>query len=339
MGIVIVFFLLRLIKITIVPVFADEAIYIRWSQVMRAESTLRFLPLSDGKQPLFMWILMPLLGFLKDPLVAGRMLSILSGLVTMVGIFLLSLSLFRSKSVALISSFLYAVVPFAVFFDRLALVDSLLTTFGVWVLFLSVLLVENPRLDLAMITGLVLGGGLLTKSPAMFFVLLLPAAAIMLPFTSRKELVGKLVILVGLWIVVYGLAFAVYSILRLGPSFHMIALRNKDYVFSFGEVLSHPLDPFKPHIGQVWEWLMSFLGIPLILAFLGGFTVGIIRLRKQILLLVVWFLLPLVAQMAFAKVFTARYIFFTIPAFLLVCGFFLACLFERPKTFCSVVWS
>src|SRR4030043_36113 len=98
MGILVIFFFLRMINLTILPVFADEAIYIRWSQVMSAESTLRFLPLSDGKQPLFMWILMPLLSFFRDPLVAGRILSVFSGLVTMVGVFLLSFSLFRFGS-------------------------------------------------------------------------------------------------------------------------------------------------------------------------------------------------------------------------------------------------
>ena len=43
------------------PVFADESIYIRWAQIMRSEATLRFLPLSDGKQPLFMWAAIPFL--------------------------------------------------------------------------------------------------------------------------------------------------------------------------------------------------------------------------------------------------------------------------------------
>jgi len=42
------YFILRLPNLTLQPIFADEAIYIRWAQVMRAESTLRFLPLSDG---------------------------------------------------------------------------------------------------------------------------------------------------------------------------------------------------------------------------------------------------------------------------------------------------
>jgi len=48
------YFFTRLFGLTKLPVFADEAIYLRWSQVIRAVESLRFLPLTDGKQPLFM---------------------------------------------------------------------------------------------------------------------------------------------------------------------------------------------------------------------------------------------------------------------------------------------
>ena len=319
LGVTILYFFLRLKNLTILPIFADEAIYIRWSQVMKAESTLRFLPLSDGKQPLFMWLLMPVFSFFNDPLFAGRFLSVMAGFGTLLGIFLLSLGLFRSRVVALLSCLIYALVPFAVFFDRMALVDSLLTMFGVWILFLGVLLVRYQRIDLAMVTGLVLGGALLTKSPAMFFAFLLPVAAILLPTKSRRNLLASLLKLVGLWLIVYIFAFGAYNILRLGPNFHMIAARNLDYVFSFREILAHPLDPFRPHIGQVWEWFLVFLGWPLIIAFFGGIIFGARKWPRQTILLLSWFFLPLLAQMAIAKVFTARYIFFMIP-FLLIFG-------------------
>src|SRR3989304_6028586 len=68
---------LRLFKLTYLPIFGDEAIYIRWAQVMRAEPTLRFLPLSDGKQPLFMWVVIPFLKVISNPLFAGRLVSLL----------------------------------------------------------------------------------------------------------------------------------------------------------------------------------------------------------------------------------------------------------------------
>ena len=61
------YFLLRLPNLTSQPIFADEAIYIRWAQVMRAEPTLRFISMTDGKTPLFMWVLIPLFKVFKDP--------------------------------------------------------------------------------------------------------------------------------------------------------------------------------------------------------------------------------------------------------------------------------
>src|SRR3989344_7269042 len=109
---------LRLYNLTILPVFADEAIYIRWSQIMSAEPTLRFLPLSDGKQALFMWVLMFLVRRFDDPLFIGRLISVLSGLGTMTGVFVLSFILFKSKKVAIVTILIYAVSPFVLFFDR-----------------------------------------------------------------------------------------------------------------------------------------------------------------------------------------------------------------------------
>jgi predicted membrane-bound mannosyltransferase len=77
--IIILGILLRLLNLNSLPVFADEAIYVRWSQVMQAEPGLRFLPLSDGKQPLYMWLTIPFLKLVTDPLLAGRVLTALSG--------------------------------------------------------------------------------------------------------------------------------------------------------------------------------------------------------------------------------------------------------------------
>src|SRR3989344_8489093 len=132
MAILLLAILLRTYNIFSIPIFADEAIYIRWAQVMRAVSSLRFLPLDDGKQPLFMWLMIPFLKVIGDPLLAGRTLSMLAGLGTLTGIFLVTLRLFKNKKTAILAALIYAVSPFTVFFDRMALVDSLLMCFGVW---------------------------------------------------------------------------------------------------------------------------------------------------------------------------------------------------------------
>lgn len=86
----IVFFATRLQNLNSIPVFGDEAIYIRWSQIIKSVETLRFIPVTDGKQPLFMWILAVFLKFFNDPLFAGRLVSVFSGFEILSVIFLVS---------------------------------------------------------------------------------------------------------------------------------------------------------------------------------------------------------------------------------------------------------
>jgi hypothetical protein len=82
-----VYFFTRLQHLEAIPVFGDEAIYVRWSQIIKNEETLRFIPQTDGKQPLFMWLTSLSLRLVADPLVAGRLVSVLAGFFTLIGIF------------------------------------------------------------------------------------------------------------------------------------------------------------------------------------------------------------------------------------------------------------
>lgn len=321
------YFFSRLSHLTSIPVFCDEAIYIRWAQIMRSIPSLRFIPLSDGKQPLFMWLVMPFLKFISDPLVAGRTVSVLAGLGTMVGVGVLSYLLFEKKEIGLFASILYLVSPFVFFFDRMALADGLLSMFGIWFLIVAVLLINNRRLDLAMLAGIVLGLGLITKSPAVFFAILLPTTLLLL--ASHKKMSWKLPIIVsrqhllaigkifGLWIILYLFAFAIYNILRLGPEFHMIAIRNKDYVYSLSEILKHPLSPLVDNLKSVIGWYWILLTPPIFVLGLLGIWFTLKRNLKAGLFLLIWWLIPLLAQSAIAKVYTARYVLFTVPIFLL----------------------
>lgn len=330
--IVVGYFLSRLINLTLIPVFVDEAIYIRWAQVMRAVASLRFLPLSDGKQPLFMWLIIPFLKAVPDPLLAGRMVSLLAGFGTMIGVFVLSFILFKKKEISFLASLLYLISPFTLFFDRMALADGLLSFFGIWVFIFLILLVKQPRLDLAIISGILLGLGLITKSPALFFALFAPSTIILFSFgkDGKEKLLFFLKIL-GFWLIVGLFGWAIYNILRLGPEFHMIAIRNKDYLFSISEVLRHPLDPFwgnfKNELSWFWILLTPF-------TFAVGVFGGILALRKyfkESLLLWFWILVPLLGQSAVAKVYTSRYILFVVPLFLVFAGFALENFFRGTK--------
>ncbi len=311
-ALILVLFSLRFFHLTILPVFADEAIYVRWAQVMRAEETLRFLPLSDGKQPLFMWIVIPFLKFIGNPLVAGRIVSVLSGLGTMIGVSLLSYLLFKSKKVAMAAGFIYSVSPFLFFFDRMALVDSMLAMFTIWTFILGYLAYTKERLDYAMLAGFTLGGAWLTKSPALFVAIMLPT--LWLFIKSPKRLIKVIPLTLATLLIGYGM----FNILRLGPNWHMIGSRNLDYVYSINHLLTNPFDPLKPFLLQSWQWLVMMGPWPLLVLGVFGYFINWKKNWKHMIVLTIWFLGPIVVQSEFAKVLTARYILFTIPFLVII---------------------
>lgn len=310
---------LRLYHLDLLPVFADEAIYVRWAQVMRAEPTLRFVPLSDGKQPLFMWSTIPFLKLISNPVIAGRMVSVLAGVGSLIGVFVLTYYLFKSKKAALVASLIYATSPFSVFFDRMALVDSMLTMFGVWILLLAILTVRTLRLDFAMLTGFALGGALLTKSPALFFTLLIPSVYFLSKWPKKKdEIIFHLVKLMSLTVVIYVIGYGMFNILRLGPNFHMLGIRNQDYVFPLNHLWTNPKDPFIFHFHRSLQWLWIMGPSVFVVLVVVGFGGNIKKYWKQLLVVGLWGMGPLLAQSMFARVFTARYVLFSIPPLMVV---------------------
>jgi 4-amino-4-deoxy-L-arabinose transferase-like glycosyltransferase len=305
---------LRLSNLNSLPIFVDEAIYVRWAQVMQAESTLRFLPLSDGKQPLFMWTVIPFLKIFSDPLFAGRFTSVLTGMGILLGVGVLAHLLFKSRKAVFFAMFLTAISPYSVFFDRMALVDSMLAMFGLWSLILAILTVRLLRLDMAMFMGFSLGGALLTKSPALFFQLLLPTSIIATswPKTLKSKII-KLLKISGLFVVSYGISQIMFNILRLGPNFHLLTSRNYDYVYPYNHIFENFLDPFVPHLKDVFNWIRYYGPWPLFIFILIALAIGIKRYKKETLLLFIFILVPTFAQCFYAKVFTARYLYFVIP--------------------------
>lgn len=309
------YFVVRLPNLTSQPIFADEAIYIRWAQVMRAEPTLRFVSLTDGKTPLFMWMMIPVFKVVADPLLAGRLLSVVFGYVTLLGVLAIGAK-FVDKRVGLWAAFLVAVSPYMVFFDRMALVDSMLASFGVWACFFSLWLARSSRLDLAIILGFVLGGGILTKTPGYFNVMM--SALALLSVRRKKVTWMKRLKLVGLFVVVWVISMGVYNMLRLGPGFSSLASRNSDYVHPWSRLWTVAFDPFLPHLKDLGEWLPILLTWPVILLVLAGVVAMVVRRQMVALVVLLWALVPLLVELALLKTFTTRYILPSIPLLLLV---------------------
>lgn len=303
-----IFFLTRLIHITQMPIFTDEAIYLRWAQIAKNDASWRFISLTDGKQPLFVWLTMVAMRFVSDPLLAGRLVSTCAGFLTMAGMGFLGNELFQSRRAGFFSALLYLISPFALIYDRMALMDTLVGTFAVWGLYLAILLIKNLRLDVALILGAVLGGGVLTKTSGFFNIYLLPFTILLFNWKGKRRAVG-LVKWIFLAILAVVISQLLYGILRLSPWFHMVAQKDATFVYPLHEWVVHPFTFFWGNLQGLFDWLKIYLTGPILILVFGS-LVSIIKNPKEKVLLFIWFLLPFVALALFGKVLYPRFIFF-----------------------------
>lgn len=307
---IIVFSLSRLYNILLIPLFTDEAIYVRWSQIARFDASWRFISLTDGKQPLFVWLTMTVMRFISDPLLAGRLVSVGAGLASMVGLFLLAHELFKSRWISFITATVYLIFPMSLIYDRMALYDGLVGTFAVWSLYLAILLVRSLRLDVALILGMVIGAGLLTKSSGLFNLYLLPFTLLLFDW-QNKDRGARFFKWVGLAVIAVIEAFACQSILRLSPFFHIIGEKDTVFIYSFSEWRTHPLEFFQGNFLGLWDWFITYLTWPQIILIGLSFFI-FLKFTKEKILLLSWFAPPFIALALLGKVLYPRFILFMI---------------------------
>ena len=173
------YLLTHLFNLTALPVFADESIYIRWSQLILDDNwRYLFFALNDGKTPLFIWNMVPFLNLFQDPLFAGRLVSVLFGLGQVWLLSKVTWEITKNSTAAALAAVLSAWLPFWFFYQRMALMDIPLTFWlliSFWASVRLTLVKSNRkfnRLNLKWITILAIGFGaaLWTKIPAVLFV-------------------------------------------------------------------------------------------------------------------------------------------------------------------------
>ncbi|MFH2062200.1 MAG: glycosyltransferase family 39 protein, partial [Candidatus Beckwithbacteria bacterium] len=310
--IVLIFFILRLFNLNLIPIFADEAIYIRWAQLILKGDY--FIPLSDGKTPLFMWLLTPLLKIISNPLIAGRTLSTISGLATLFGVYFLTKKLFNKKT-ALLASALVTIQPFLLFYDRLSLVDTLLTALIIWSLYLSLKLIEKPTLKRALVLGLVWAAALLTKPSASMFIILTPS---LLLLTPPKKWIKKIKTLILPGAITGIIALSIYSLLRISSAFHLINSRSADYLRTPAEFFSSWFEFFPDTLNVYLSWINSYLTWPGLILLIVSLVLSLKHKQKRIYILSLLIIIPVIVQASVGKIVYPRYLLPIIPFIIII---------------------
>lgn len=304
-----VYFLTRLINLEKFPIFTDEGIYIHWAKIAWHDASLRFISLTDGKQPLQTWATIPLLKlFPNNPLFAGRLFSVIAGFASLIGLFSLLFYLFEKKT-AYYGAFLYILTPYFLFYDRMALTDSAVNASFIGILFFSILLTKTVRLDIALLFGLMGGLALLTKSSTQLFILLAAFSPLLILKEIKKDKI-KLINFYLLYLIVLTFSFVIYNIQRLSPYMHYIGIKNTTFLMTKEEFLKAPFSLFFGNFKDVWVdiiWESGFI-LPLISLF--GWFILLKKEKNLFFYLSLWFFIPLLIICSFAKVIFPRYLIF-----------------------------
>lgn len=323
-ALIVLFFFSRLITLDKFPIFSDEGIYIRWAKVAWHDASWRFISLTDGKQPLQTWGTIPFLKlFPENALLAGRLFSVFTGFIGLVGMFALLYYLFNKRT-ALIGSFIYVFTPFFLFYDRLALADSAVNAGFIWILFLSILLAKTRRLDVALVFGLVVGFSLLTKSSVRIFLALSAFAPILFFAKNIKKNLTDLFNFYILFSLAGLISLVIYNIQRLSPFFHYVAEKNKTFVMTLAEFKQNPFAGFFHNIQIIPEYVVNESGFILVFFAALGLWYLFKKDKKLSLYLISWILIPFLAIAFFSKVIFPRYLIFFGSLFVILASYYLS---------------
>lgn len=316
-----VYLVLTLTNLTKLPIFVDEALYLRWAQIAWHDASWRFISLTDGKQPLYIWFVIPFMKFISDPLVAGRTASVIAGLASVLGMGYLGW-LVKDKRLGFFAMLLTVFSPYLFFYARFGVMESLLTASGIVVICLSILLARYNRLDLALILGMTTGAALLVKSSAMFFALVTPIPYLF-TLTSRTIFSKKTVKYLLLLGIAWGVACVIYNVQRLSPWMHMIGEKNSFFIVSYSEIFADPKRLWNNFL-DIWRWQGAYTTWPLIATALAGLIILAKSSVRTALTALAWFLVPVIGTVAVARLFAPRYIVFATPYLLLLAAYFLS---------------
>jgi hypothetical protein len=171
------------------PAFEDEGSQLRWIWGIIEEGEW-LQPLDEGK-PLEAWPMVPLVWLGFPALAAMRGLHVLAGMIGAVLTYALALEV-SDRRTALASAVLFAICPFAVYLQRLALSDMFMCAAGIGVLLSAIKLIKSPTWPYAGALALSLVLAAFCKFPVGFvFLISMPLALVLMPSRERRGLLRR----------------------------------------------------------------------------------------------------------------------------------------------------
>jgi 4-amino-4-deoxy-L-arabinose transferase-like glycosyltransferase len=305
------------------PYFLDEGTYARFTERAAASTDQLFVSLEIGREPLQIWLGLPLVELGVNPLTAMRAVSVAAGLATVAVIGLLARRV-GGDLAGLAGAGLAVVVPFFVVHDGIGIMEPLVTLVMAAALLAQVELARRPSLRLGVVLGVVLAAAVLTKENTKPAIALIPIGLLLLDW-DREGRGPRLRRWAGAVAIALAMAVAANVLMRLSPYWdELVAERSDPGLYTVRRVSDVLGDPFSSW-GAAWDAygpaFSGYLTLPLAGAAIAGAVLGLRRRPRGTLVLLAWVLIPLAIALSFALGPFPRHVMYLMPPVLVLAAY------------------
>lgn len=319
------------INILGLPLYLDEGLYVFWASLFTKDPSFAYLSLQDGKTPFYIWLISFLSRFFTDPLLTGRLISVLGAAVTAFCWVLIVFKITGVKKTAVLYAALFLITPYSVLIGRMAFVDSLLTAFAslsLLMLFMAFACIKANELKIipavicVTLSGLFLALAYMTKTSAKIFLF---AELFMLLFWGYQLFKDKKIAHIILLIFFTALSLIVYKELtgymQIGAHrfWGMIESKESQLTFSVPEILKRVfvdknISIYLTNAPIAASYLLIYLSSFLVFTAIG--IIQVIKKQRQLFWLLGYLVFLSAGVFLSGKVVASRYYYILVPPLL-----------------------
>ncbi|MCR4329324.1 MAG: glycosyltransferase family 39 protein [Candidatus Roizmanbacteria bacterium] len=306
-------FLLRILWLSHFPVFTDEAIYAHWAQGLVNGTLSPFISISDGKTPLFIWAIAAVVKLGIPYTLAGRILSACGFIGTALFIYLLSKKTMKGFWIV-VPTFLYALSPFTLFFERMGLMDSLLTFFSTGFLYFTYLfLTKKNSMYRVLLASLFLSLAFMTKPSALLFVYTSTLIPLLYIFIDKKKALYSLLLVIPTLFILF--------LLSRSSGFSAYSFKNMEFTYPLTTDWQILLNNLIMNIKTLAPAFALYF-LPVLILF--PFALYYLTTEKQyelLLQILLYMLIPVGIVMVFGRIVFSRYFLSFVPLIFFAQGY------------------
>lgn len=341
----IILILVRLINLLGLSLYLDEGIYIFWAKLFSVDQSFAYAPLTDGKTPLFMWLVAGIYPIFHDFLYSGRFISVISGGIALLSWMIILYSEVNKKTVFWFW-LLFLLVPYAFLIERMAFADSLLTAFVSLTTMCLVLSFKNThslkKWWLVAIggffSGVSLGLAYFTKTSARAFLVVLLIVSLI--WIIKSIIQKKYLSAFGAFLsagIMYLIYHELISDLRIGAQrfWGMIDIKEAELTYTLPQIFDtffikhNLLFIYQGSIPYLSSYFAVYLGVLILPAIIG--IIWIFKFKRNLLWIFIYFFIATLGIFLSARMMSSRYFYPVVPSFIALAAFGAIQLWEKIK--------